>query len=147
MTGDRPAADDLAQEVFLRVLRAADTYQPVDRERAWVFRIARNVFLDERKRQRRVPPASTAVEPVAPAGQSVRLGIREALAALAPDDREAFLLAEVGGLTYTEIASALGTSVPAVRSRIYRARLALREMLTPPPPAGPAAFTRHDDDD
>jgi RNA polymerase sigma-70 factor, ECF subfamily len=147
MTGDRAAADDLAQEVFLRVVRAASTYRPTERERAWVFRIARNVFLDERKRQERVPPASTVLEPVTRAEQSVRLGVRQALARLPAEDREAFLLAEVGGLTYVEIAGALDSTVPAVKSRIYRARVALRELLTPPAPADPGASPRYDDND
>jgi RNA polymerase sigma-70 factor, ECF subfamily len=148
MTGDRASADDLAQEVFLRVARAAGTYQPTERERAWVFRIAQNVVLDERKRQQRVPPASTALEPQTRAAQSVRFGVREALARLPPEDREAFLLAEVGGLTYAEIAAAFDSTVPAVRSRIYRARIALRELLAPPAPAGPGACPpRYEEDD
>lgn len=147
LTGDGASADDLAQEVFLRVVRAGGGYEPLERERAWVFRIARNVFLDHRRREARAPFAASPVEPVTGAAQAVRSGVREALAALPPEDREAFLLGEVGGLTYAEIAAATGTTVPAVRSRIYRARLALRGRLTPPAPTGPGAFPRHDDDD
>jgi RNA polymerase sigma-70 factor (ECF subfamily) len=147
LTGDHASADDLAQEVFLRVVRAADAYEPAERERAWLFRIARNVFLDGRRRASRSPivdqRADTAIAPAQP----LRSGIREALHALPVEDREAFLLAEIAGLAYAEIASATRSTVPAVRSRIYRARLALRARLSPPAPIASSAVRRHDDDD
>ena len=147
LTGDRCAADDLTQEVFLRVVRSAANYQPIERERAWIFRIARNVFLDDRRRERTAPaivPVST--QRLAAPTQAVSLSLREGLDRLSPEDCDALLLAEVGGLTYTEIAQALRTTVPAVRNRIYRARLALRETLAAPAPEIDAAHLRHDDD-
>jgi RNA polymerase sigma-70 factor (ECF subfamily) len=147
LTGDRDAADDLSQEVFLRVVRAAHAYEPAERERAWLFRIARNVFLDGRRRESRSPLVDVRADSAVSATQPVQSGIREALASLADEDREAFLLAELAGLTYVEISAATGSTVPAVRSRIYRARLALRARLSPPAPAGPGAVSRHEDDD
>jgi RNA polymerase sigma-70 factor, ECF subfamily len=147
LTGDRGEADDLAQEVFLRVVRAADAYEPSERERAWLFRIARNVFLDGRRRASRSRVVDTPADAVVAAAQPVRSGVREALATLASEDREAFLLAEIAGLSYAEIASSTASTVPAVRSRIYRARLALRARLSPPAPLAPSAVPRHDDDD
>jgi RNA polymerase sigma-70 factor (ECF subfamily) len=147
LTGDHGEADDLAQEVFLRVVRAAPSYEPAERERAWLFRIARNVFLDGRRREARSPVVDARADAATSATQVVRSGIREALATLPTEDREAFLLAEVAGLSYAEIASATGSTVPSVRSRIYRARLALRARLSPPAPEGPRAVQRHEDDD
>jgi RNA polymerase sigma-70 factor (ECF subfamily) len=145
-TADPAAAEDLSQEVFLRISRHAVRYEPRERERAWVFRIARNVLIDHKRAVVRVPTASR-LEPVAAPTQGLQTDLQQALASLAGDDREAFLLAEIGGLTYAEIASATESTVPAVRSRIYRARLALRERLLPPPPLGRAAVPVREDDE
>jgi RNA polymerase sigma-70 factor, ECF subfamily len=146
LTRNPDLADDLAQEVFLKVVRAAGTYQPQERERAWVFRIAQNVLLDHYRRAGRACEDQVDVEPIHAAPQGVTTDLQQALARLAPGDREVFLLGEVGGLSYAEIASMRDTTVPAVRSRIYRARLALREMLTPPAPLTDAAARRYDDE-
>lgn len=145
LTGDAATAEDLTQEVFLRVVRGAVRYEPRERERAWVFRIARNVLLDGHRRKYRAPSADRRAEPVTAAAQTTRASVREALAQLPPDEREAFLLREIGGLGYGEIAAATDSTVAAVRSRIYRARLALREKLIPPAPLVPGAITRPDD--
>jgi RNA polymerase sigma-70 factor (ECF subfamily) len=147
LTGDPAAAQDLTQEVFLRVVRGGDRYQHRDRERAWVFRIARNVLLDLRRREWRAPAEDLRLEPITAAHQSTRASLREALALIPTEDREAFLLREIGGLGYAEIAATTDSTVPAVRSRIYRARLALRELLNPPAPIVPSAVTRHEDHD
>ena len=65
------------------------------------------------------------------ATQEVRVLLQRALHALETLDRDAFLLAEVAGLSYAEVAAVLDTSHAAVRSRVYRARLALRAALAP----------------
>lgn len=133
-------ADDLAQEVFVRVVRAADGFESRGRDRAWVFTIARRVLIDHaRGASGRVRPSSSidtddsaaALAGSMPATQEVRLLLDRALGALEPLDRDAFLLAEMAGLSYGEIANVLGTSHPAVRSRLFRARLALRAALAP----------------
>ncbi len=70
----------------------------------------------------------------------------QALARLPDPERDALLMAEMGGLSYAEIAALLGITLPAVRSALYRARMALRADLLPPPPL--PATTRgptHDD--
>ena len=146
LTGSTSDADDLAQEVFLRIVRAEGDYQARERERAWLFRIARNVFLDDWRRSHRRPTVQASVEAAVPPAQAIGSGLRQALAQLPTDDREAFLLSEVGGLTYAEIAALTSTTTAAVRSRIYRARLALRSRLDPPAPVMPGAFPRHDDE-
>ncbi|NUR54887.1 MAG: RNA polymerase sigma factor [Acidobacteria bacterium] len=147
LTGDATAAEDLTQEVFLRVVRSGDAYEHRDRERAWVFRIARNVLIDLRRQALRTPAADSRLEPTTAPRQNTRATLREALGRLPSEEREAFLLREIAGLSYAEISAMTDSTVPSVRSRIYRARSALREMLTPPTLNVPGAVTRHEDDD
>jgi RNA polymerase sigma-70 factor (ECF subfamily) len=132
-TGSREIAEDITQEVFLRVIKGLDGYQDIDHERAWLFRIAHNLRCDHTRRAYRQPAPSSLndVEASEPARQHLQFSLSEALAKLGEDDREAFVLAEIGGLSYADIATICGTSSSAVRSRIYRARLALRDALTP----------------
>ena len=146
LTGSVELAEDLAQDVFVRVVRSADRYEPRERERAWLFRIARNAALDHRRREAVRPAgAGHALEPATGATQAIRASVREALAQLPEVEREAFLMAELGGLSYAEIAAALDVSVAAVRSCLYRARLTLRAALPAPSPGG-ALVTRTDKD-
>ncbi len=148
LTGNADLAADLSQDVFLRVVRGAGRYEARERDRAWLFRIARNAVIDHRRRAAVRPAAAAAgVEPASGPTQALAVGLREALARLPEGDREAFLMAEVGGLTYAEIALALEVTVPAVRSAIYRARVALRAALLPPRPMAPPARQGHDHDD
>ena len=130
MTGRPDAADDLSQEVFLRVVRALRNGSPVGHERGWVFSIARNLVRDRQRNQRTGPVmVETFNEPATAGTQALAFGLAEALAALADDDREVFLLKEIGGLSYAEIAAACTCSVEAVRSRLFRTRAALRTTL------------------
>lgn len=149
LTGRSDLADDLAQDVFVRVVRNAGGYEPRERERAWLFRIARNAAIDHRRRAAVRPPlAGETREPVTAAVQALRSALDEALGRLPDAEREAFLLAELGGLSYAEIAVALDLTPAAVRSALYRARLSLRAALTPPGPVGSttARTGQHDDD-
>jgi RNA polymerase sigma-70 factor (ECF subfamily) len=135
MGSSRTDAEDLTQQVFLRVLQALPGYEERQLERAWVFRIARNVRLDHwRSRGRK--PGGDSFDERRQAPRSVahldRLALDQALAGLGEPEREAFLLRELGGLGYREIAEATGATPDAVRSRIHRARLALREALAAP---------------
>lgn len=124
-------AEDLTQEVFLRVLKALGSYEERQLERAWVFRIARNVWLDDWRARRRAPRTEPLGEHDSGATFALadRVALDEALARLPDSEREAFVLREVGGLGYAEIADATGATADAVRSRIHRARLALRQAL------------------
>jgi RNA polymerase sigma-70 factor, ECF subfamily len=140
-------AEDLVQEVFLRIVRAAPGYDPRERERAWVFRIARNVLIDSQRREARSREDHRPVDVASGPAQALSAALDAALAALAPEDRECFLLAEVGGLTYAEIERVTGSSVAAIRSRVYRARMALRASLSPPPRLSQQAIPMRDDDD
>jgi RNA polymerase sigma-70 factor (ECF subfamily) len=146
LTRDPSAADDLAGEVFLRVVQAAPGYEPREREAAWVFRIAQNVWRDAHRRRVRSVEDAVSADGVAAAGQVEGLDLQRGLDALPEDERVALLLGEVGGLSYAEIAETTGSTVPAVRSRIYRARQTLRARLLPPPRATVVPLRGSDDD-
>jgi RNA polymerase sigma-70 factor (ECF subfamily) len=134
MTGDPSLAEDLTQEVFLRVVRSVDTYEERSREAPWIFRIARNVLVDRHRARARSPQDAAMQDAVVasrPAPQVLTAVLGQALARLPEEDREAFLMREVGGLGYREIAEASGATPDAARMRIYRARVALRKALGP----------------
>ena len=132
MTGNPSLAEDLTQEVFLRVVRGLDAYDERSREVSWIFRIARNVLVDRHRAQVRSPPPmglhDAAIVPRA-APQLLAAALDEALARLPDEEREAFLMREIGGLGYREIAEASCATADAARMRIYRARVSLREAL------------------
>jgi RNA polymerase sigma-70 factor (ECF subfamily) len=127
-----PDAEDLTQEVFLRVLRTVGSYEERQLERAWVFRIARNVWLDHWRARRRAPLQEPFSEPNVGTTGTARidgLALDQALTQLGEAEREAFVMRELGGLSYLEIAEATGATADAIRNRIHRARLALRKVL------------------
>jgi RNA polymerase sigma-70 factor (ECF subfamily) len=129
--GGSETARDLTQEVFLRASRSR-TATNGDGS-AWLFRIARNLVLDHhRARSRNPDPVALTVEPTRPAAQDVSAAVNQALAALEAMDRDVFLMREVAGLGYREIAAACDLSEDAVRSRIHRTRHELREQLAAP---------------
>ena len=134
-SGDPALAEDIVQEVFVRALRSTDSYREQGSEIAWLLRIARNLLIDRaRKRGRRLEvveigdPAApgTALDPL------LRMSLDQALAGLSEEDRQVFLLGQIGGLSYREIAEVPGATEAAVRSRIFRARSRLRRALAPP---------------
>jgi RNA polymerase sigma-70 factor (ECF subfamily) len=134
-----PGVEDLAQETFLRVFRALPGY---DRDGAaklstWILTIASNLAIDAIRR-RRVPtqPLDDAHEPVGPGrsdaeAERLRLAevLRRAIDDLSPEHRAAFLLREYHEFEYAEIASALAIDLGTVKSRLSRARAALRRSL------------------
>lgn len=133
LTGRREPAEDLTQELFVRVLQALPAYEPREREIAWLFRIARNLWIDQwRSAGTRDPfgrDRPMADEVASPPTQFFAVSLDEALAQVGDLDRDVFLLRELGGLSYTEIADVCELTPDAVRSRICRARSALREHL------------------
>src|SRR5512142_867157 len=113
MAGRRDVADDLTQDVFVRVLQGGDTPEVRHSERAWLFAIARNLFIDWQRRTVRNQVQHVAAERSDlledRAGTEPRYDIAfdvgQALQQLEDADREAFLLRVVGGLGHEEIAS------------------------------------------
>ena len=131
--GRADAARDLTQEVFLRVSRTPIPAVADGDLRSWLFRIARNLALDHHRKCRRHPePTMLVGEPTRSPSQDVNLAVNQALASLAPLDRDVFLMREVAGLGYAEIADACELTTDAVRSRIHRTRLQLRDQLAAP---------------
>jgi RNA polymerase sigma-70 factor (ECF subfamily) len=124
-------APDLTQEVFLRVARSPVPETTADGERAWVFRIARNLALNHRRDNGRRPNTVELADASRPASQETAAAMRQALDRLSPVDRDVFLLREVAGLSYDEIALSCEISADAVRSRLHRARQQLRSLLQP----------------
>ena len=131
--GQAESARDLTQEVFLRVARTPLPAADAGGLRAWVFAIARNLALNHLRDGRLRPPAPvTAPVAAEPAVQELAVAMREALGALSDLDRDVFLLREMAGLRYDEIAAACAMSVDAVRARLKRARQTLRTALDGP---------------
>ena len=139
LSGKHEDAQDLVQEVLLRVRRGLETYRPGSME-GWLSRIATNVFLDEVRRRRRRPTSAWSDEavpslPTAPAADEALAAealpeeVQAALAALPEDFRAAVVLCDVAGLSYQEIGEATGVPLGTVRSRIHRGRALLREAL------------------
>jgi RNA polymerase sigma-70 factor (ECF subfamily) len=131
--GRAETARDLTQEVFLRVSRTPIRDDADGELCGWLFRIARNLVLDHhRTRQRHPEPLALVDDPIRVASQDIDLAVREALASLPEIDRDVFLMREVAGLGYEEIAAACELTPDAVRNRIHRTRLQLRAQLAAP---------------
>jgi RNA polymerase sigma-70 factor (ECF subfamily) len=129
IVGGYDTARDLTQEVFLRVSRAGMPDTTTIGQRAWVFRIARNLALNHVRDTNRRPVATALADVVAPATQELGTALRRAIEALPPLDRDLFLLREIAGLSYREIAAACEVPIDTVRSRLHEAREALRRAL------------------
>lgn len=139
LCGDPEAAQDLVQEVLLRVRGGLNSYEPRSLH-GWLSKIATNIFLDEmRRRKRRVedPMPEDAERTIAgSAGADQALDeaklpehVQTALRRLPDDYRAAVVLCDVVGMSYEEIAEVLGVPLGTVRSRIHRGRALLRSAL------------------
>ena len=131
---DRPLAEDLLQETFLRAYRHLDRFETNKAFRPWLFAIARNKihsYLRDRKPTVALPdaPASTAgpLETLSRAERSQ--SVRDAVDRLDPDLREAIVLRYEGGLGYASIADRLDLPVSTIQGRLKRARWALKKAL------------------
>lgn len=135
LSGNAAEADEITAETFFRAF-ACEALRPVS-ARAYLCTIARNLFFDERRRQRRSEVLDEAAEAgfAQAARQDGKAELQEVLAAMAklPEVyRRPLELWAAGGLNYEEIAMELGVSRPVVKMRIHRARLKLAELLGRP---------------
>jgi len=147
--GDRDAAEDLAQETFLRAHRFWHTYERGTNAKSWLFTVCRNTYLHqmERVRNQRERPAAdldarAEALSAASAFNAVALDpeqeffakliddqVVEAIDGLPEEFREVLVLSDLGDLKYGEIAQVLGVPVGTVRSRLFRARRLLQDRL------------------
>jgi RNA polymerase sigma factor (sigma-70 family) len=140
LTGNSHDAEDLTQEVFVRVFRSLSSYTPGTFE-GWLHRITTNLFLDMARRKQRIRFEGLGEETAARLGDGgpspaqafderhLDGDIQAALKALAPEYRAAVILCDIEGLSYEEIAATLGIKLGTVRSRIHRGRAQLRAAL------------------
>ena len=147
LTGNRHDAEDLTQEVFVRVFRSLDKYTPGTFE-GWLHRITTNLFLDQARRKQRIRFDALSDEragrlrssgPTPEAAMADRRfddDVETALATLPPDFRAAVVLCDVEGLSYEEIAEIMDAKLGTVRSRIHRGRAMLRTALAHRAPTG-----------
>lgn len=150
--GRRPGLEDLVQEVFLRVVRARERYQPTARFSTWLYRIVFNMAVNETQRSRSGeaisldrPPGSDPQDggPIELQDPSIAdpssgleqddlvRAVRQAIEALPEKQRMALILAKYHDIPYAEIARVLDSSEKAIKSLIHRARESLRVMLEP----------------
>jgi RNA polymerase sigma factor (sigma-70 family) len=153
LTGNQHDAEDLTQEVFVRVFRSLSTYTPGTFE-GWLHRITTNLFLDMVRRKQRIrfdalgDDAAERLPSREPTPHQVfndahfDADIQQALDTLAPEFRAAVVLCDIEGLSYEEIAATLGVKLGTVRSRIHRGRSQLRKALAHRAPQARAAERR-----
>jgi RNA polymerase sigma-70 factor (ECF subfamily) len=152
LVGSREQAEDLAQDVFVRVFKARERYTPDAKFSTWLFTIANNVASNalrsrSRRREVGVPEGNgdstpLALDQLAKAASGFMPTraldkaeqaemVRHAVAALSERQRMALLLAKFEGMSYHDIALTMGLSVQAIKSLLSRARVNLKEILTP----------------
>jgi len=153
VVGNRDLAEDLTQDVFLRVFRARKTYTPGSKFSTWLFTIANNVALNAIRRQKRKPeyqfapvsesstgmptidqtvPENSAMMPTRQLDhQELRATVRMAVDTLSENQRMAVLLNKFEGMNYAEIAQVMKLTPQAVKSLLCRARTNLRMILEP----------------
>lgn len=129
MLGSQADAQDVVQETFVRAWRALPRFRHDSAVRTWLYRIVTRQALDKIASRRTTgtldrletdagpDPAQTAEH------QEQLRAVRQAIADLPPEQRAALVLREFAGLSYREVAQVLGASVPAIKTRIHRARL------------------------
>ncbi len=148
--GSRARAEELTQEVFLQLYRAAPRYEPQARFTTWLYRIATNTCLNEARRperrfatrplEHRQDEAGERAEIIfadpdaergddALAGRELEDRIRQVLAELPGQQRAALLMSRVDGMSYREVAEALECSESAVKSLVFRATATMRKQL------------------
>jgi RNA polymerase sigma factor (sigma-70 family) len=139
LTGNQHDAEDLTQDVFIRVFKSLDGFTPGTFE-GWLHRITTNLFLDRMRRASRIRfealpedaerlPGREATPEAALVAELFDPDVERALAALPPDFRAAVVLCDVEQLSYEEIAATLNVKLGTVRSRISRGRAMLRAAL------------------
>ena len=143
-TGDREASSDCAQDAMIRIWRGLESYRGDCAFESWVYRIAANCCMDWLRKKKR--DRSVSMEPMREQGfdpadtspgtedqvvaKDERRRLREAIALLPEDQREALVLTQLERVSYEEAARMLDTTEGTVKSRVNRAKAKLREILS-----------------
>jgi RNA polymerase sigma-70 factor (ECF subfamily) len=130
LVGDRALAEDLTQEVFLRVFQGIPKFSLRSKFTTWLFQVTKNRVLDELRASERRPRLSVALDDIPPLEvvdaplENVEAmdAVWRSVGDLTPDLKMALLLRDVVGLSYTEIADSLEITLATVKWRIYKAR-------------------------
>lgn len=134
LTRNRPDADDLVQAAVTNALAAQASFMPGTNFGAWMYRILRNRFISDRRRQRDTMDMDDAPADAfaRPASQEDSLALRELrteMAKLPADQRTALVMVTVQGMSYEEVARAMGCAVGTAKCRVFRARCTLEARL------------------
>jgi RNA polymerase sigma-70 factor (ECF subfamily) len=132
---DQARAEELAQDTFIAVIRAVKRYEPRATFRTYLYSIAMNLLMAERRKAaRRECDATETADPPAEGAPENVLWVKRAIGQLDAEHREILLLREYEQLSYGEIGALLKIPVNTVRSRLFRARLSLKDLLLAPRP-------------
>ncbi len=129
---DDAAADDILQDVFLRIHSRIETLRDRDKIESWIFQITRNAISDHyRNLKATVEPSENiaAAEDEQTPARALASGLAEMIQSLPEHYREALQLTEEHGIKQRELAKRLGVSVSGAKSRVQRARARLRDLL------------------
>lgn len=142
MIGDRAEAEDLAQDVFVKVYHGLKNFQGEALFSTWLYRITANSCLNHRKRRRNRDKLAQGVDDpnqVFSAQSSnphsllenkeLRIGLEKAIQALPQEQKMVLILRDIEGLSYEEIAESLDIELGTVRSRLHRARIAVKASI------------------
>ena len=129
---DAPLAEDLLQEVFIRAMREGERFCTLDNPRAWLFQVARNALVDHLRLTKAAAPLPddvvAAQEPIAPVDALAEC-LECVLPELSADDRDIVQRCDLDGVKLQAYADDRGLGLPAVKSRLQRARRRMRELL------------------
>jgi RNA polymerase sigma-70 factor (ECF subfamily) len=130
MLGDKDSAGDISQEVFFRLYTRQTENRAIGDVKSWLFIVARNLCLNYIRDHKRTSSLDAVTDNagVATGTEEEQLRqLRRALLSLEPKYRETLILKEYQGFSYSEIAEITGTTIPAIRSLLYKARLQLKD--------------------
>jgi RNA polymerase sigma-70 factor (ECF subfamily) len=128
---DPGRAEEITQDVFLALVQHRNGYEVRASFRTYLYRIALNRVASEHRKKKENEPLPEDAPATANTDPNVVQQVREALEQLEPGQREIVMLREYEGLSYDEIAQVLKVPVGTVRSRLFRAKMALRDLLAP----------------
>jgi len=134
LSGNRARSEDLLQDAFLRLWKAAPTYEPSAKVSTYIFRIAHNLFLNDAARRREKAlesmEAETRSDPSSDLNRrELQSQVQRAVESLPEGEREVLLLSEYNGFKYAETSEILGIPVGTVKSRMFSAVQRLKEAL------------------